>query len=266
MALAWHLDGRVTAVVGTHTHVATADCQILNDGTAYVTDLGMVGAFDSIIGMDKEPVLERFLTGINKRLQPIVNGLMRIDCADRLSFFLNQPIIDNQSSKHFYILYVFILTFSIAVTLLYYANLDVIPINYLLSSLSGQMDISELAKLRETSTTTFKLGKLHRYRFFMAQMIPFLVIISFIKYKISRENFWRIQFYILTVFAMYRSVSDLQRTIIERRWNIEKSFIQNRSISDTNRSRFMCRLLGYSGLIANSYLKKNYTDDVLNRG
>ena len=79
MALAWHLDGRVTAVVGTHTHVATADCQILNDGTAYVTDLGMVGAFDSIIGMDKEPVLERFLTGINKRLQPIVNGLMKFN-------------------------------------------------------------------------------------------------------------------------------------------------------------------------------------------
>ena len=79
MALAWHLDGRVTALAGTHTHVATADCQILPGGTAFVTDLGMVGAIDSVIGMGKEQALERFLTGINRRFQPVVSGPMRFN-------------------------------------------------------------------------------------------------------------------------------------------------------------------------------------------
>ncbi len=67
-ALAWHLDGRVGAVAGTHTHVATADARVLPRGTAFVTDLGMCGAIDSIIGSDPGPVLERFLTGIPVRL------------------------------------------------------------------------------------------------------------------------------------------------------------------------------------------------------
>ena len=67
-ALAWHVDGRVSGVVGTHTHVATADARVLPKGTAFVTDLGMCGAIDSIIGSDPGPVLERFLTGIPVRL------------------------------------------------------------------------------------------------------------------------------------------------------------------------------------------------------
>ena len=67
-ALGWYLDGRVSAVVGTHTHVATADQRILPKGTAYVTDLGMVGPINSIIGNDPEDVLVRFLYQTPKRL------------------------------------------------------------------------------------------------------------------------------------------------------------------------------------------------------
>jgi len=61
-ALGWHLDGRVSAVVGTHTHVQTADERILPGGTGYITDAGMTGPVDSVIGMKKEIILERFLT------------------------------------------------------------------------------------------------------------------------------------------------------------------------------------------------------------
>ncbi len=63
-ALGWYLDGRVTAVLGTHTHVPTADDRVLPGGTAYQTDVGMSGPYDSIIGVEKELVLQRFLTGM----------------------------------------------------------------------------------------------------------------------------------------------------------------------------------------------------------
>jgi metallophosphoesterase (TIGR00282 family) len=66
-ALAYYLDGGVSAVIGTHTHVQTADETISAKGTAYITDVGMTGAFDSIIGMAKTPSLDRFLTGMPKR-------------------------------------------------------------------------------------------------------------------------------------------------------------------------------------------------------
>jgi metallophosphoesterase (TIGR00282 family) len=66
-AMGWYLDGRASAVVGTHTHVATADARILPGGTAYVTDVGMVGPRDGCIGMDKDVVLQRFLTGVPNR-------------------------------------------------------------------------------------------------------------------------------------------------------------------------------------------------------
>jgi 2',3'-cyclic-nucleotide 2'-phosphodiesterase len=62
-AFAWHLDGRVGAVLGTHTHVATADARVLPGGTAFITDVGMTGAFDSVIGVKKEQAIERFRTG-----------------------------------------------------------------------------------------------------------------------------------------------------------------------------------------------------------
>ena len=64
IALGWYLDGKCTAVVGTHTHVQTADEQILPGGTAYITDVGMTGPMDSVIGVEKERVIQKFLTGI----------------------------------------------------------------------------------------------------------------------------------------------------------------------------------------------------------
>ncbi len=63
-ALGWYLDGRVTAVLGTHTHIPTADQRILHNGTAYQTDVGMSGPYDSVIGVEKELVLAKFLTGM----------------------------------------------------------------------------------------------------------------------------------------------------------------------------------------------------------
>jgi hypothetical protein len=67
LAMGWHLDGRVTAVVGTHTHVQTADEQVLPGGTAYITDVGMTGPHDGIIGVEREAALSRFLTGMPAR-------------------------------------------------------------------------------------------------------------------------------------------------------------------------------------------------------
>ena len=64
VAMGWYLDGRVTAVLGTHTHVPTADERVLPGGTAYQTDVGMSGPYDSIIGVEKEMVLRKFLTGM----------------------------------------------------------------------------------------------------------------------------------------------------------------------------------------------------------
>ena len=69
-AMGWYLDGKVTAVIGTHTHVQTADERILPKGTAYLTDVGMTGPHDSIIGVDIEPALSRFLNGMPSRFEP----------------------------------------------------------------------------------------------------------------------------------------------------------------------------------------------------
>lgn len=81
MALGRFLDGRVSAVVGTHTHVQTADEQILPGGTAYLTDLGMTGPHDGVIGMVTETVIERFTSGLPTRFEPStgeiqLNGLI----------------------------------------------------------------------------------------------------------------------------------------------------------------------------------------------
>jgi metallophosphoesterase (TIGR00282 family) len=70
VAMGWHLDGKVTAVLGTHTHVQTADERVLPGGTAYLTDAGMTGPHDSIIGMEKEPSLARFLNAMPSRFEP----------------------------------------------------------------------------------------------------------------------------------------------------------------------------------------------------
>ncbi|MGH9670252.1 MAG: TIGR00282 family metallophosphoesterase, partial [Terriglobales bacterium] len=69
MAMGWYLDGRVTAVIGTHTHVPTADARLLCAGTAYLTDVGMTGPYDSVIGVRKEMILERFLTQMPARFE-----------------------------------------------------------------------------------------------------------------------------------------------------------------------------------------------------
>jgi metallophosphoesterase (TIGR00282 family) len=102
VAMGWHLDGRVTAVLGTHTHVQTADDRILPNGTAYMTDTGMTGPHDSIIGMDKDASLARFLNGMPSKFEPAtgnprLNGavieadektgkatrIVRISCSER---------------------------------------------------------------------------------------------------------------------------------------------------------------------------------------
>ncbi len=76
VALGWYFDGRVSLIVGTHTHVQTADSRILPGGTGYITDLGMCGARDSVIGMKKEIALERFLKLMPKRFEVAKGALM----------------------------------------------------------------------------------------------------------------------------------------------------------------------------------------------
>jgi 2',3'-cyclic-nucleotide 2'-phosphodiesterase len=69
VAMGWHLDGRVTAVVGTHTHVPTADARLLNHGTAYITDVGMTGPHVGVIGMDRAGIIKKFLDGLPARFE-----------------------------------------------------------------------------------------------------------------------------------------------------------------------------------------------------
>lgn len=101
IAMGWYLDGRVEAVLGTHTHVQTADDRILPGGTAYITDVGMTGPFDSVIGIRKDVVMQRFLTQIpNKfdvakgdvRLQGVIVEIApdgRAQCIQRLNVALD---------------------------------------------------------------------------------------------------------------------------------------------------------------------------------
>ena len=81
MAMGWFLDGKVSAVVGTHTHIPTADERVLPGGTAYITDVGMCGPFDSVIGIEREPSLTRFLSGMPAKFEtakndPWLNGVV----------------------------------------------------------------------------------------------------------------------------------------------------------------------------------------------
>ena len=76
-ALGWYLDGEVSAVLGTHTHVQTADDEILPQGTAYISDVGMTGPFDSVIGIKKDAIIERFLTGIPNKFD-VAKGDIRL--------------------------------------------------------------------------------------------------------------------------------------------------------------------------------------------
>lgn len=90
IAMGWHLDGKVSAVLGTHTHIQTADARILPNGTAYVTDVGMTGPYDSVLGMQKEIALKRFILQTAHKYETATDD-MRICGAN--------VIIDEQTGK-----------------------------------------------------------------------------------------------------------------------------------------------------------------------
>jgi metallophosphoesterase (TIGR00282 family) len=73
-AMGWHLDGRVSAVLGTHTHIPTADTRILTNGTAYQTDVGMTGPYQSVIGVDKDIIIKRFMPQMPVRMEAARHG------------------------------------------------------------------------------------------------------------------------------------------------------------------------------------------------
>jgi 2',3'-cyclic-nucleotide 2'-phosphodiesterase len=75
VAMGWHLNGRATAMIGTHTHIPTADARVLPAGTAYQTDAGMTGPYDSVIGIDKDTIVRRFLTGLTGRMEAARHGI-----------------------------------------------------------------------------------------------------------------------------------------------------------------------------------------------
>lgn len=79
IAIGWYLDGRVTAVVGTHTHVTTADERVLPNGTAYITDVGMTGPHDGVIGMDRVGIIKKFLDGMPARFE-VAQGDIQMNC------------------------------------------------------------------------------------------------------------------------------------------------------------------------------------------
>ncbi len=99
-AMLYYMDGHVSAILGTHTHVQTADEQITERGTAYITDVGMTGPFDSIIGMAKGPSLQRFLTGMPIRFTcasddvKISGVLLTINSEDGSAVEIERFVID----------------------------------------------------------------------------------------------------------------------------------------------------------------------------
>lgn len=80
LSLGWYLDGQVSCIAGTHTHIQTADERVLPQGTAYISDIGMVGTLNSVLGVDKEPVIKKFLTGLPTRFT-VATGNESIFCA-----------------------------------------------------------------------------------------------------------------------------------------------------------------------------------------
>ena len=79
LAMGWYLDGRVSAVVGTHTHVATADEHVFPEGTAYITDVGMTGPHGGVIGMDRNAIIAKFLNGLPARFE-VASGGVQMNC------------------------------------------------------------------------------------------------------------------------------------------------------------------------------------------
>jgi len=104
-ALLYYLDGKASAIVGTHTHVQTADEMVTERGTAYITDVGMTGAHDSIIGMEKIPSLDRFLTGMPRRFTcatedlKISGAMISIDTSDGSAETIERFRIDYTGEK-----------------------------------------------------------------------------------------------------------------------------------------------------------------------
>ena len=80
IALGWHLDGRVVAVVGTHTHVLTADNRVLPKGTAYLTDAGMCGPYESVLGREVDPVIASFVDGRKRRFEVAKSDIRICGC------------------------------------------------------------------------------------------------------------------------------------------------------------------------------------------
>lgn len=78
MAFGWFMDGKVSAVIGTHTHIQTSDERILPQGTGYITDVGMTGPRDSVLGVDKEVVIQKFLTQMPVRFE-VTEGVAQFD-------------------------------------------------------------------------------------------------------------------------------------------------------------------------------------------
>lgn len=105
-AMGWYLDGRVCAVVGTHTHVQTADNRILPKGTAYITDVGMTGPYDGILGVDRDLILKRFLTGlpvkhdVAKGREQLSAVIVEIDDKTRLAKKIDRILINDD--HHFF--------------------------------------------------------------------------------------------------------------------------------------------------------------------
>jgi metallophosphoesterase (TIGR00282 family) len=98
VAMGWHVDGRATALVGTHTHVPTADARVLPGGTAYITDVGMTGGRGGVIGVKRELALERFMTLTQVKFEtadedPWLNGVLVEAGADGLATGIDQLLL-----------------------------------------------------------------------------------------------------------------------------------------------------------------------------
>lgn len=106
-ALGWYLDGKVSAVVGTHTHIPTADERILPKGTAYITDIGMVGGYNSVIGIKKDQAVKRFLSSRPQRFEPSKDGTIfsclwvEVDAQTGKALHIQRDILieDNEGSE-----------------------------------------------------------------------------------------------------------------------------------------------------------------------
>ncbi|MGZ5439425.1 MAG: YmdB family metallophosphoesterase, partial [Candidatus Aminicenantales bacterium] len=98
-ALGWHLDGRVSPVIGTHTHVPTSDERVLTQGTAYISDAGMAGGRNAVIGISREQALARFLTSRPQRFEPSRDGLflsgvfVRVDAASGKALSITREVL-----------------------------------------------------------------------------------------------------------------------------------------------------------------------------